>query len=117
MLHIVYILFFFFQAEDGIRDKLVTGVQTCALPIYAVLPSLSKDITAFAFEYGSFPNTPSTPSIPLVHHHDLPPLSPNFQQPKVGPNDIANLIYTSGTTGNPKACAIQQGFLSFITAT
>src|SRR5205823_11266816 len=27
--------FFFFQAEDGIRDKLVTGVQTCALPIFA----------------------------------------------------------------------------------
>src|SRR5687767_15688258 len=27
------IIVFFFQAEDGIRDKLVTGVQTCALPI------------------------------------------------------------------------------------
>src|SRR5207247_1739359 len=27
------LLFFFFQAEDGIRDPLVTGVQTCALPI------------------------------------------------------------------------------------
>src|SRR5207247_11383335 len=26
--------FFFFQAEDGIRDPLVTGVETCALPIY-----------------------------------------------------------------------------------
>src|SRR5258708_20015213 len=26
-------IFFFFQAEDGIRDDLVTGVQTCALPI------------------------------------------------------------------------------------
>ena len=26
---------FFFQAEDGIRDRLVTGVQTCALPIFA----------------------------------------------------------------------------------
>src|SRR5258708_34976870 len=26
-------LYFFFQAEDGIRDDLVTGVQTCALPI------------------------------------------------------------------------------------
>src|SRR5207244_7829490 len=26
-----------FQAEDGIRDDLVTGVQTCALPIYLVL--------------------------------------------------------------------------------
>src|SRR2546425_12768603 len=29
-----FFLFFFFQAEDGIRDKLVTGVQTCALPIF-----------------------------------------------------------------------------------
>src|SRR5205085_7357220 len=28
------VLFFFFQAEDGIRDLTVTGVQTCALPIY-----------------------------------------------------------------------------------
>src|SRR6266849_1683083 len=28
-----FFLFFFFQAEDGIRDPLVTGVQTCALPI------------------------------------------------------------------------------------
>src|SRR5260370_2407270 len=27
------LLFFFFQAEDGIRDSSVTGVQTCALPI------------------------------------------------------------------------------------
>src|SRR5205823_7756534 len=27
---------FFFQAEDGIRDKLVTGVQTCALPICVI---------------------------------------------------------------------------------
>src|SRR2546428_7540805 len=26
-------VFFFFQAEDGIRDLIVTGVQTCALPI------------------------------------------------------------------------------------
>src|SRR5690606_41029076 len=29
----VRVLFFFFQAEDGIRDFHVTGVQTCALPI------------------------------------------------------------------------------------
>src|SRR6266853_5579906 len=28
-------VFFFFQAEDGIRDLTVTGVQTCALPIFA----------------------------------------------------------------------------------
>src|SRR2546426_12231703 len=29
----VFLFFFFFQAEDGIRDYKVTGVQTCALPI------------------------------------------------------------------------------------
>src|SRR5687767_4381316 len=37
---------FFFQAEDGIRDKLVTGVQTCALPIY---PASVRDILVQAF--------------------------------------------------------------------
>src|SRR5437867_10162560 len=31
---IILFFFFFFQAEDGIRDRTVTGVQTCALPIY-----------------------------------------------------------------------------------
>src|SRR5260370_4624196 len=31
---ILSVYFFFFQAEDGIRDSSVTGVQTCALPIY-----------------------------------------------------------------------------------
>src|SRR2546426_4450321 len=30
-------MFFFFQAEDGIRDYKVTGVQTCALPISTAL--------------------------------------------------------------------------------
>src|SRR6266446_8678468 len=34
------VTFFFFQAEDGIRDYKVTGVQTCALPIYAALAVL-----------------------------------------------------------------------------
>src|SRR5437870_9693237 len=32
----LFSLFFFFQAEDGIRDGHVTGVQTCALPIFGV---------------------------------------------------------------------------------
>src|SRR5256886_4766083 len=30
----LFLFFFFFQAEDGIRDLTVTGVQTCALPIW-----------------------------------------------------------------------------------
>src|SRR2546430_6192438 len=36
----IYLLFFFFQAEDGIRDLTVTGVQTCALPILIVVLGL-----------------------------------------------------------------------------
>src|SRR5207237_7852095 len=46
-LHIVRVSFFifFFQAEDGIRDSSVTGVQTCALPIF------------FSFEGFRFPST------------------------------------------------------------
>src|SRR3989449_6996686 len=33
MIYSICVFFFFFQAEDGIRDVAVTGVQTCALPI------------------------------------------------------------------------------------
>src|SRR6266853_2220283 len=36
---VLFLFFFFFQAEDGIRDLTVTGVQTCALPIFAAEPS------------------------------------------------------------------------------
>src|SRR5256885_2432184 len=38
--HVLF--FFFFQAEDGIRDYKVTGVQTCALPIFSAYLSGSK---------------------------------------------------------------------------
>src|SRR2546430_10004897 len=36
VLSYVDVFFFFFQAEDGIRDLTVTGVQTCALPIFGL---------------------------------------------------------------------------------
>src|SRR3989454_3790526 len=39
---LAYVFFFFFQAEDGIRDYKVTGVQTCALPISAFPNSRSR---------------------------------------------------------------------------
>src|SRR5699024_11838702 len=42
----VHTAFFFFQAEDGIRDRNVTGVQTCALPIYADARSVLTGWTA-----------------------------------------------------------------------
>src|SRR5437762_10358017 len=43
----VFQSFFFFQAEDGIRDTSVTGVQTCALPIS------KKNSDKFHFAYAS----------------------------------------------------------------
>src|SRR3989441_5373935 len=55
------VVVFFFQAEDGIRDKLVTGVQTCALPIFRArncsvdgvkYPTLSTSVGT-----ASFPST------------------------------------------------------------
>src|SRR2546430_4231514 len=39
-------VFFFFQAEDGIRDLTVTGVQTCALPIFELSPGGTPDACA-----------------------------------------------------------------------
>ena len=38
------VVFFFFQAEDGIRDTSVTGVQTCALPIFIYIGGALKDL-------------------------------------------------------------------------
>src|SRR5699024_11248861 len=67
--------FFFFQAEDGIRDRNVTGVQTCALPIYVrklcfsryrsskknnkCIPHLSLIINLQEFSLVKFPNIPN----------------------------------------------------------
>src|SRR5256885_4835769 len=48
-------LFFFFQAEDGIRDYKVTGVQTCALPIcsthFSSAPAKALPSKAFAHNW------------------------------------------------------------------
>src|SRR5256886_10353517 len=43
-------VFFFFQAEDGIRDLTVTGVQTCALPIFQCPLGASVDAWHDALE-------------------------------------------------------------------
>src|SRR2546430_12137224 len=44
-------LFFFFQAEDGIRDLTVTGVQTCALPISPLRPECRSAIAVIVIVY------------------------------------------------------------------
>src|SRR5438105_7422439 len=59
-----YFFFFFFQAEDGIRDPLVTGVQTCALPI-------------LEFLFSPLPRHDSQPAGDRVPH---PPTTPSARQ-------------------------------------
>src|SRR5689334_25115543 len=44
----IFYFFFFFQAEDGIRDGTVTGVQTCALPISLLLKEIQSGLRAGA---------------------------------------------------------------------
>src|SRR5438034_6385323 len=45
---LMFFFFFFFQAEDGIRDHCVTGVQTCALPIFVEEAQFDR-LGAFAY--------------------------------------------------------------------
>src|SRR5256885_4067234 len=47
-LTLIVLFFFFFQAEDGIRDYKVTGVQTCALPICSASESTGSNTWATA---------------------------------------------------------------------
>src|SRR5690606_14357621 len=65
--------FFFFQAEDGIRDFHVTGVQTCALPIYEILSDsvfcvmvIVWDCIPINWNFNSVPPATETVNCPLL---------------------------------------------------
>src|SRR5688572_1683530 len=61
------VVFFFFQAEDGIRDLTVTGVQTCALPIYPRRWATARSRVRGEAPNSSRPNQPSLTSHPSPH--------------------------------------------------
>src|SRR2546430_7081255 len=63
---IVLCYFFFFQAEDGIRYLTVTGVQTCALPIFAV--DQEKGGTAAQIAFGKILG-PGGQLFQIIFHH------------------------------------------------
>src|SRR2546426_10245934 len=55
--------FFFFQAEDGIRDYKVTGVQTCALPIFTFTATASGAPTAVGVSVANNSFSPATANV------------------------------------------------------
>src|SRR5216684_5722860 len=68
-----HFVFFFFQAEDGIRDVAVTGVQTCALPIsgFGAVPLGQAPTTDPQFYEPSRPN-PYNEMVTVSFQHQLP---------------------------------------------
>src|SRR2546430_8713578 len=62
--------FFFFQAEDGIRDLTVTGVQTCALPISLALPWREERVAARG--NGGRRNDEARQDVPQAELNELP---------------------------------------------
>src|SRR2546429_902438 len=122
---------FFFQAEDGIRDVAVTGVQTCALPIYPLNLRLHPhEIAAIAKHAGdrfllvddvlypiyeqfredaSFervivvPYGFNTVAEGFLNYEELLAASrDDFRYPAIDENDGAAMCFTSGTTGFSK---------------
>src|SRR5437870_4246506 len=88
--------FFFFQAEDGIRDGHVTGVQTCALPIFDDRDNLQT----LANAYLAVDN--SLEIIPVINKIDLPSAQPEEARRQI--QDIVGLdgagaILASAKTG------------------
>src|SRR5207249_8009139 len=64
---------FFFQAEDGIRDRNVTGVQTCALPISAIFEcaTRSKDLAGSILNVGDPNGIALADFLQLIAKHRL----------------------------------------------
>src|SRR5436190_12538269 len=58
--------FFFFQAEDGIRDHCVTGVQTCALPIYGPILVVDRLLARLEVDDAQAPMTEERARVRMV---------------------------------------------------
>src|SRR3712207_7750184 len=69
-------LFFFFQAEDGIRDIGVTGVQTCALPIY-----LNRSVWEVVGAAAVYQQSVSLQDGPFSLHFNISEIGMPFFQP------------------------------------
>mgnify|MGYP007135091516 CR=1 FL=1 len=62
--------YFFFQAEDGIRDVAVTGVQTCALPIWATSTQAVAEIKTVSAKNISLDRKPLSNGTPAMERSE-----------------------------------------------
>src|SRR5262249_57185821 len=76
--------FFFFQAEDGIRDWSVTGVQTCALPISLVQPIVLSIDSTMGWTNGLAANGP------YAMKATMPPTASRVRKPTVASKPTMN---------------------------
>src|SRR2546430_4668557 len=73
------LLFFFFQAEDGIRDLTVTGVQTCALPICEVALMGTRGVHVLrAGPGGPLSDTAVVSTVAIFHESPAPLALPRW---------------------------------------
>src|SRR3989441_7658861 len=95
--------FFFFQAEDGIRDKLVTGVQTCALPISRLGGQLVAPLAQRRPPFWVW--NAAGPDLYMSTFHLAPELIPHYLDALARYRIVALTGYTSSL------CALAQGVL------
>src|SRR5690606_10060304 len=90
------LFFFFFQAEDGIRDFHVTGVQTCALPIFPGKPGLVAAGGVIGWASAIFGIGGGSLTVPFLTWRSLP---------------MQQAVATSSACGLPIALASALGFM------
>src|SRR5438105_5494403 len=115
MISVQVSFFFFFQAEDGIRDPLVTGVQTCALPIAAAAPAIYFDPvsgTGAILKNSNFSLvTPDNPAkagdVVLIYLTGMGQTTPSLQTGNLQPGTaLNNTVQPTVTIGGQNAAIV-----------
>src|SRR3546814_7859862 len=115
------VVFFFSSRRRHTRCALVTGVQTCALPIYSIASALPSLSAAAACDL-ALPEAPMLRHIVLLSGEAPPAFTDAAAFAAAGSKvgvaevdhrrrctrlrDTATIIYPSGTTANPKGCML-----------
>src|SRR5258708_24744601 len=100
-------IFFLFQAEDGIRDDLVTGVQTCALPISTCTQPLGSGAPEIASRRQAAPS--ANPGLPAGRLPIVPVIFASAESSLLLPlinSRVSTLLRAPGVT----PAAIAKGF-------